>query len=80
VLLLWITGVVCLIIGLIVLVGGWIASVFSERRTISRHSAWVEMMQHMPAGARLTGSEVDGWTMVEFSQVAGNPPEGWGGR
>jgi hypothetical protein len=80
VLLLWIASGAFVITFLMLLVWGWMVRVFSERRTISRHSAWVEMVQRMPAGGRLTGAEVDGWTMVDFSQVAGSSPEGWGGR
>jgi hypothetical protein len=80
VLLLWIAGGAFMIICLMVLVRRWIADVFSERKTVSRHSAWVEMVQHLPAGGRLTGAEPDGWTIVDFSQVAGHSQECWGGR
>jgi hypothetical protein len=79
VLLLWIAGG-ALMICLMVLVQRWIAGVFSERKTVSRHSAWVEMVQHLPTGGRLTGAEPDGWTMVDFSQVAGHSQERWGGQ
>lgn len=82
-LLLWIAGGAFTIICLMVFIRWWVAGFFFERRTASRHSAWVKMVQHLPAGGRLTGAEPDGWTIVDFSQgsqVAGNSQEGWGGR